>query len=312
MHIGDYLGRRALYTPDRIGIVDAGKSPAWRLTFAALNERANRFANWLRDAAGIGHGDRVAILARDGLEHGQVGLGRAAVLDALAAPDEEIVAGGDTGEDTGAEPGASGGTLIWAHEQEPPDLHLDDPTNNLSATSWIRSALLEGLYGISGSTEYYPELLAEDNAPVDNGDGSVTVNYVLREGLKWSDGDDLTAEFFMDFDDVFGGRARPWHCGILWDRDPRLALPLLAALRAELGLVVGDNEPYSGRHPADYTVDTHGERHGRPHVCIEVRQDLLAEDAGVATWADRLASPLAALLADASLYRAAGIDGGGP
>lgn len=69
MHIGDYLGRRALYTPDRIGIVDAGKSPAWRLTFAAVNERANRFANWLRDAAGIGHGDRVAILARDGLEH---------------------------------------------------------------------------------------------------------------------------------------------------------------------------------------------------------------------------------------------------
>lgn len=114
------------------------------------------------------------------------------------------------------------------------------------------------------------------------------------------------------FTDVFGGRARPWHCGILWDRDPRLALPLLAALRAELGLVVGDNEPYSGRHPADYTVDTHGERHGRPHVCIEVRQDLLADDAGVATWADRLASPLAALLADASLYRAAGIDGGGP
>ena len=114
------------------------------------------------------------------------------------------------------------------------------------------------------------------------------------------------------FTDVFGGCARPWHCGILWDRDPRLALPLLAALRAEPGLVVGDNEPYSGRHPADYTVDTHGERHGRPHVCIEVRQDLLVDAAGIAAWADRLASPLAALLADASLYRAAGIDGGGP
>ena len=46
-------------------------------------------------------------------------------------------------------PAASGGnTLVWAHEQEPPDLHLDDPENNLSITSWIRSAMIEGLYGI--------------------------------------------------------------------------------------------------------------------------------------------------------------------
>ncbi|MCP5472940.1 MAG: N-formylglutamate amidohydrolase [Sinobacteraceae bacterium] len=111
------------------------------------------------------------------------------------------------------------------------------------------------------------------------------------------------------FTDVFGGHTRPWHCGILWDRDPRLARPLLAALRAVPGLVVGDNEPYSGRHPADYTVDTHGERQGRPHVGIEVRQDLLADAAGVAVWADRLAVPFEAILADESLYGAAAIDG---
>ena len=104
------------------------------------------------------------------------------------------------------------------------------------------------------------------------------------------------------FTDVFGGCARPWHCGILWDRDPRLAVPLLTALRAEPGLVVGDNEPYSGRHPSDYTVDTHGERPGRPHVCIEVRQDLLATPAGISAWADRLARAFEALLADPGLY----------
>ncbi len=104
------------------------------------------------------------------------------------------------------------------------------------------------------------------------------------------------------FTDVFGGQARPWHCGILWDRDPRLAAPMLAALRAEPGLVVGDNEPYSGRHPADYTVDTHGERLGRPHVCIEVRQDLLATPQGIGEWAARLARLLAPLLADPGLY----------
>jgi len=69
MYIGDYLGRRALYSPQKVAIVDAGKDPAWRLTYAAMNERANRLANWLRDEAGVGHGDRVAILARDGVEH---------------------------------------------------------------------------------------------------------------------------------------------------------------------------------------------------------------------------------------------------
>ena len=69
MYIGDYLGRRDLYSPQKVAIVDAGKDPAWRLTYAALNERANRLANWLREEAGVGYGDRVAILARDGVEH---------------------------------------------------------------------------------------------------------------------------------------------------------------------------------------------------------------------------------------------------
>jgi predicted N-formylglutamate amidohydrolase len=105
------------------------------------------------------------------------------------------------------------------------------------------------------------------------------------------------------FTDVFGGRERPWHCGILWDRDPRLPLAMLAALRAEPGLMVGDNEPYSGRHPANFTIESHAVRHGFPHVCIEVRQDLLATAAGVEAWAERLARPLAMRLADPDLYR---------
>ncbi|MEM1335561.1 MAG: ABC transporter substrate-binding protein, partial [Actinomycetota bacterium] len=95
-------------------------------------------------------------------------------------------------EDDAMEEGAGGGTLIWAHEQEPPDLHLDDPNNNLSITSWIRSAMIEGLYGISGATEYYPELLDGEAELVENEDGSVTANYVLREGLTWNDGTPLT------------------------------------------------------------------------------------------------------------------------
>ena len=69
MYIGDYLARRELYSPERTAIIDTGQTPEWRLTYRQMNERANRLANWLRDTAGVGRGDRVAILARDGVEH---------------------------------------------------------------------------------------------------------------------------------------------------------------------------------------------------------------------------------------------------
>ncbi len=68
MYIGDYLARRELYTPEKLAFVDYGKDPVLRLTYAQMNGRANRLANYLlqRD---VGKGDRVAILARDGIEH---------------------------------------------------------------------------------------------------------------------------------------------------------------------------------------------------------------------------------------------------
>jgi fatty-acyl-CoA synthase len=69
MYIGDYLGRRKIYSPDKVAIIDAGKQPELRLTYREMNERANRLANWMRERAGIKKGDRVAILARDGVEH---------------------------------------------------------------------------------------------------------------------------------------------------------------------------------------------------------------------------------------------------
>ena len=69
MFIGDYLGRRALYSPDKLAIVDAGKQPALRLNYSQMNARASRLANWLQTSAGVGYGDRVAILAHDGVEH---------------------------------------------------------------------------------------------------------------------------------------------------------------------------------------------------------------------------------------------------
>jgi len=96
------------------------------------------------------------------------------------------------------------------------------------------------------------------------------------------------------FTPVFKGVSRPWHIGILYNRDRRLAAVMLDLLRAETGLVVGDNEPYAVSDLTDYTIPVHGEQRGILHVEIEVRQDLIAEPAGQSAWADRLARVLTA------------------
>jgi predicted N-formylglutamate amidohydrolase len=98
------------------------------------------------------------------------------------------------------------------------------------------------------------------------------------------------------------GIARPWHVGFLWDLDPRLTRPMIEALRADGDLVVGDNEPYDGALEDD-TMDTHVTRRGLAGLLVEVRQDLVADEAGAAAWADRLAGPLAAALADPAVHR---------
>ena len=96
------------------------------------------------------------------------------------------------------------------------------------------------------------------------------------------------------------GRApRPWELGVLYSYDDRLGRPLIEALRAE-GWVTGDNEPYGGHLPMD-SVDRHALRHGRPNVLIEVRHDLIAEAAGQALWAERLAPVLERVLDETGL-----------
>jgi predicted N-formylglutamate amidohydrolase len=92
------------------------------------------------------------------------------------------------------------------------------------------------------------------------------------------------------------GRLRPWQVGVLWDKDEPSARHMLAGLRAIEGLAVGDNEPYSGRHPSDYTIDHHAEGRGLRHVCIEVRQDQLESPAGVERWVRILARLVGGLL----------------
>jgi len=97
------------------------------------------------------------------------------------------------------------------------------------------------------------------------------------------------------FTESWKGSPRRWHAGVLWDKDPRLARPLLDALYAGNDLIVGDNEPYTGRLAGD-CMWQHGTKRGLAHAIIEIRQDLIREPQGQAGWAKRLARILRDLL----------------
>lgn len=97
------------------------------------------------------------------------------------------------------------------------------------------------------------------------------------------------------FTHAWRGTPRPWHATVLWDKDPRLALPLIEALRAEAGLVVGENVPYTGKLKND-SLYRHGTHRGLAHALIEIRQDLIREPPGQAAWAGRLARILSSLM----------------
>lgn len=99
------------------------------------------------------------------------------------------------------------------------------------------------------------------------------------------------------FTPVFGGVRRPWQVGLLYHRDSRLAHALLAILRADPALTVGDNEPYAVSDATDWTIPVHGERRGILHVGIEIRQDLIAQPEGQSEWGVRMASILPRALA---------------
>lgn len=94
------------------------------------------------------------------------------------------------------------------------------------------------------------------------------------------------------------GRSRPWHAGILWNKDPRLAVPLLEKLGREPDIMVGDNEPYSGRSNVGYTMRRHGAEAGLPHVLLEIRQDELGDQKGIDRWGERLGRIIGEIVAE--------------
>ncbi len=93
-----------------------------------------------------------------------------------------------------------------------------------------------------------------------------------------------------------GRKPRPWHVGILFAGDERFSRPFLDELHAQSDLCIGENEPYAGHLPGD-AVDQHALQCGRANALIELRHDLIADEAGQRHWAQRLAPLLTNALA---------------
>jgi predicted N-formylglutamate amidohydrolase len=115
---------------------------------------------------------------------------------------------------------------------------------------------------------------------------SEVIDHRLREGIP------TVLISLHSFTPVYAGIRRPWHVGTLYQKDPRLPPLLLKGLRAAGDLVVGDNEPYAVSEETDYTIPVHGEARGLMNTGIEIRQDLISDQAGEMQWAERLAAIL--------------------
>ena len=94
------------------------------------------------------------------------------------------------------------------------------------------------------------------------------------------------------FTPIMNDFERPWHVGVLWDKDGRIAQPMLEVLHKNPTLVVGDNEPYSAREPLGYTMNEHGTLRDIPHVVVEIRQDLIDTHHGAEKWASLMVDVL--------------------
>ena len=102
------------------------------------------------------------------------------------------------------------------------------------------------------------------------------------------------------------GYRRPWHIGILWNKEDDIALKLVDNLRAQNPtMIVGENEPYSlkAENLTKNTIGTHAESKGLPYVIVEFRQDLVKTKRDALKWGKIFLDAMAPILADPDTYR---------
>ncbi|MCW8836266.1 MAG: N-formylglutamate amidohydrolase [Rhodospirillales bacterium] len=120
-------------------------------------------------------------------------------------------------------------------------------------------------------------------------------------GHLWAMGKPPAVFSIHSFTPHMSGERRPWDAGVLWNRDPRIAVPMINFLRQNEHLVIGDNEPYSGKEIA-YSIDQHAGTSGLPNCAIEIRQDLVATENGIGEWADHMTAALKSILSMDTLF----------
>jgi len=103
------------------------------------------------------------------------------------------------------------------------------------------------------------------------------------------------------FSPGFGSTPRPWDIGVLWNRDPRIAVPMMEKLKAR-GLHVGDNEPYSGRHLA-YSIDKHGAAAHIANCVVEINQNQVCDETGITRWSEILSQVMGEILPIEGVHR---------
>ena len=105
------------------------------------------------------------------------------------------------------------------------------------------------------------------------------------------------------FTPVMDGETRPWHVGVMWRSDKRVAHPAMSALQKIDGMIVGDNQPYSGFRAFGYTINFHAQRPHLPHVMFELRQDEIATGSHAERYGLILADVLKPILQQQEIYQ---------
>ena len=173
-----------------------------------------------------------------------------------------------------------------------PNRGLDDPTSIVAVSDGV---VIPGNRAVTAD-----QAAARAEAAFAPYHGAVAASLEAREARGFTP----ALISIHSFTPVFKGFERPWQVGILWNKDPRIAGPLMAALADDPAITVGDNQPYSARDNFGHTVENHAEPQGRPHVLMEIRQDLIDTHHGAEAWAGRVGAALErALDDDPDLYR---------